>query len=90
MSRRIEIEACAYPEGALGTTCSATVEMTMPDGLSGGDIAFELAQAVARTLAAVWNIPAEEVRASAHVVEQTRQVISGGDVKIRPRKRGGR
>lgn len=90
MSRRIEIEAYAYPEGALGATCSATVEMTMPDGLAGDDLAFELAQAVARTLAVAWNIPAEEVRASAHVVEQTRHVISGGDVKIRARSKGGR
>jgi len=93
MSRRIEIEAYAYPypDGAPGVTCSATVEMTVPDDEeSGSDLAFEMAQTVGRTLAALWNIPADEVRASAHVVEQTRQVISGGDVKIRARSKGGR
>lgn len=90
MSRRIEIEAYAYPEGALGATCSATVEMTIPDEENGRDLAFEMTQTVGRTLAALWSIPAEEVRASVHIVEQTRQVISGGDVKIRTRSKGGR
>lgn len=81
MTRRIEIEASAW--NGLTAMHLATVEMSVPDDASAAML-DELSQVTARMLAIAWNIDASEVRVSAYLVEQSRRVLYGGDVKVRP------
>jgi len=84
MTRKLEIDMQAFPEGALGVECSASLEITIPRDLRTGD-ADALAVAVARALAAIWGIDPGDVKATVCLVNVTREVASYGDVAI-PRR----